>query len=124
MPTGCRSFKIVLLTSATSSAFEVHGIGMAGGFEQATAGLPFVSLHSRCGNRECHGRPRERQVIAVIGDGSANFSVTALWTVAGVLGAENVPGLDVQGYILATGYGVAAWRAESDEQFMSISLGL
>jgi benzoylformate decarboxylase len=86
----------------------------------------------------------ERQVIAVIGDGSANFSITALWTAAGydvpviyvvmrngtygalrwfagVLGAENVPGLDVPGIdfvSVATGYGVAAWRAESDEQFI------
>ncbi|ANJ58470.1 benzoylformate decarboxylase [Pseudomonas silesiensis] len=78
-----------------------------------------------------------RQVIAVIGDGSANYSISALWTAAqynipaifvimnngtygalrwfaGVLEAENVPGLDVPGIdfcSLAKGYGVHALKA-------------
>lgn len=79
----------------------------------------------------------QRQVIAVIGDGSANYSISALWTAAhyqipaifvimnngtygalrwfaGVLEAENVPGLDVPGIdfcSLAKGYGVQALNA-------------
>ncbi|CAG8863221.1 Benzoylformate decarboxylase [Pseudomonas fluorescens] len=81
----------------------------------------------------------ERQVIAVIGDGSANYSISALWTAvqynipaifiimnngtygalrwfAGVLEAENVPGLDVPGIdfcSLAKGYGMHALKAAS-----------
>nr|4JUB_A Chain A, Benzoylformate decarboxylase [Pseudomonas putida]4JUB_B Chain B, Benzoylformate decarboxylase [Pseudomonas putida]4JUB_C Chain C, Benzoylformate decarboxylase [Pseudomonas putida]4JUB_D Chain D, Benzoylformate decarboxylase [Pseudomonas putida] len=84
----------------------------------------------------------ERQVIAVIGDGSANYSISALWTAAqyniptifvimnngtygalrwfaGVLEAENVPGLDVPGIdfrALAKGYGVQALKADNLEQ--------
>jgi benzoylformate decarboxylase len=82
---------------------------------------------------------RERQVIGVIGDGSANYGIQGLWTAsqynipaifvilkngtygalrwfAGVLKAENVPGLDVPGLdfcALARGYGVEALHAES-----------
>jgi benzoylformate decarboxylase len=83
-----------------------------------------------------------RQVIAVIGDGSANYSISALWTAAqynipaifvimnngtygalrwfaGVLEAEHVPGLDVPNIdfgALAKGYGVHALKAENLEQ--------
>ncbi|WP_321883911.1 benzoylformate decarboxylase [Burkholderia cepacia] len=84
----------------------------------------------------------ERQVIGVIGDGSANYGIQALWTAAqynipaifvimkngtygalrwfaGVLKAENVPGLDVPGLdfcALAKGYGVDAIHVDSSEQ--------
>lgn len=83
----------------------------------------------------------DRQVIAVIGDGSANYSISALWTAAqynipaifvimnngtygalrwfaGVLQAENVPGLDVPGIdfcSLAQGYGVKALKAQGSD---------
>ena len=76
----------------------------------------------------------ERRVVAVIGDGSANYGITALWTAAqlgvpvtfvilrngsygalrwfaDLLGTPDVPGLDVPGIDfvpLATGYGVPA----------------
>lgn len=86
-----------------------------------------------------------RQVIGVIGDGSANYGIQALWTAAqydvpaifiimkngtygalrwfaGVLRAENVPGLDVPGLdfcALARGYGVDALHADSGEAFAS-----
>lgn len=79
----------------------------------------------------------DRRVIAVIGDGSANYSITALWTAvqyniptifiimnngtygalrwfAGVLEVENVPGLDVPGIdfcALAKGYGMQSFKA-------------
>jgi benzoylformate decarboxylase len=82
-------------------------------------------------------------VIAVIGDGSANYSVTALWTAAqhnvpvvfvimrngtygalrwfaGVLKAEHVPALDVPGIdfvAIATGYGLEAVRVDTDDAF-------
>jgi benzoylformate decarboxylase len=81
----------------------------------------------------------ERRVVALIGDGSANYGITALWTAAkhGVpvvfvilnngtygalrgfaakLGALAAPGLDVPGIdfvCLAEGYGVEAHRADS-----------
>lgn len=81
----------------------------------------------------------ERRVIGVIGDGSANYGIQALWTAAqynipaiflilkngtygalrwfaGVLEANNVPGLHVPGLdfcALAHGYGVEALRADS-----------
>ncbi|MDF3887971.1 benzoylformate decarboxylase [Cupriavidus basilensis] len=83
----------------------------------------------------------DRRVIAVIGDGSANYGIQALWTAAqykipaifiimkngtygalrwfaGVLEAENVPGLDVPGLdfcALASGYGVDALQADSSQ---------
>ncbi|MET3355119.1 benzoylformate decarboxylase [Xanthobacter autotrophicus] len=85
----------------------------------------------------------DRQVIALIGDGSANYSVTALWTAAqhkvpvvfvimrngtygalrwfaGVLKAEHVPALDVPDIdfvAIATGYGLEAVRVDTDEAF-------
>lgn len=87
----------------------------------------------------------ERRVIGVIGDGSANYGIQALWTAAqydipaifiimkngtygalrwfaGVLQAENVPGLDVPGVdfcSLARGYGVEALHADSGESLSS-----
>lgn len=86
-----------------------------------------------------------RQVIAVIGDGSANYSISALWTAAqydipviflimkngtygalrwfaGVLQVENVPGLDIPGIdfcAIATGYGMHALRAKSSDELAS-----
>ncbi len=85
----------------------------------------------------------DRQVIALIGDGSANYSVTALWTAAqynvpvvfvimrngtygalrwfaGVLKADGVPGLDVPGIdfvAIGRGYGLEAVRVDTDAAF-------
>jgi benzoylformate decarboxylase len=87
----------------------------------------------------------QRRVIAVIGDGSANYSITGLWTAAqhripvifiilknGVYGAlewfakvlhaENVPGLRVPAIdfcSLAKAYGVDAHRANTIEELHS-----
>lgn len=84
----------------------------------------------------------ERRVIAVIGDGSANYSITTLWTAvqyniptifiimnnrtygalrwfAGVLEVENVPGLDVPGIdfcSVAKGYGMRSIKVEDRVQ--------
>ena len=83
-----------------------------------------------------------RRVIAIIGDGSANYSITALWTAArykipvvflilknGTYGAlrwfaevmkvDGVPALDVPGIdflSLARGYGVEGVRAATSEE--------
>ncbi len=83
-----------------------------------------------------------RPVIGVIGDGSANYAITGLWTAAhyrlpatflilrneeygalkwfaGVLGVENLPGLELRGIdycALASGYGVHAVRASGREE--------
>lgn len=84
-----------------------------------------------------------RRVIALIGDGSANYGITALWTAAryripvifiilkngtygalrwftGVLGTGEVPGLDIGGIdfcAIARGYGVNAIHADSRSAF-------
>ncbi|WP_434620787.1 thiamine pyrophosphate-dependent enzyme [Arthrobacter sp. A5] len=83
----------------------------------------------------------ERRVVAVIGDGSANYGITALWTAAqyqvpvvfvilnngtygalrgfaAKLDALDAPGLDVPGIdfvSIAKGYGVEAHPADSLE---------
>jgi benzoylformate decarboxylase len=93
-----------------------------------------------------------RRVIAVIGDGSANYSITALWTAArykipvvflilknGTYGAlrwfaevlkvEDVPGLDVPDIdflSLARGYGVEGVHATTTDdlkQALTAALG-
>lgn len=84
----------------------------------------------------------DRRVIGVIGDGSANFSITGLWTAAqygipavfvilkngtygalrwfaDVLEVKNVPGLDVPDIdfcALAQGYGVRSVHADTPDQ--------
>jgi benzoylformate decarboxylase len=81
----------------------------------------------------------KRPVIALVGDGSANYSITALWTAAqlntpctfvivrnGVyqalkdygayLGAQDLPGMDLPGIdfvALAAGYGVPGRRVHT-----------
>lgn len=85
------------------------------------------------------GQPN-RRVVAVIGDGSANYGITALWTAAQrrlpvtfvilrngtygalrwfgeLLGVRDAPGLDVPGLDftrIAEGYGVPAVHADRD----------
>lgn len=85
----------------------------------------------------------DRQVIGLIGDGSANYGITALWTAArydvpviiiilkngtygalrwfaGVLGTGEMPGLDVPGIDfvrLAEAYGVRGTAVNSTEDF-------
>lgn len=85
----------------------------------------------------------DRRVIAVIGDGSANYAISALWSAARynvpvifiilknetygalrwfskMLDAESAPGIDVPGLdfcALARGYGVEATHAETRQKF-------
>lgn len=87
----------------------------------------------------------ERQVIAIIGDGSANYGITALWTAAqydipvvfivlknGTYGAlrwfadlldtPDAPGVDVPDIdfcALAKGYGVKSQTVSTDDEFIS-----
>ncbi|MFC7406625.1 benzoylformate decarboxylase [Georgenia alba] len=83
-----------------------------------------------------------RRVVAVIGDGSANYAITALWSAAqyrvpvtfvvlvngtygalrsftDYMGVEKAPGIDVPGIdfvSIATGYGVAGRRVASRDE--------
>lgn len=86
-----------------------------------------------------------RRVIAIIGDGSANYSITSLWTAAhyripvvyiimnngtygalrgfaAKLGAEGLPGLDVPGIDfvkVAEGYDIPAFRVDTIGSFIT-----
>jgi benzoylformate decarboxylase len=88
----------------------------------------------------------ERPVVGVIGDGSANYGITALWTAAqqrvpltvvllrngtygalrwfgDLLGTPDVPGLDVPGLDftrIAEGYGVTATHAGTAEELRAV----
>lgn len=91
-----------------------------------------------------------RSVVGVLGDGSANYGVTALWTAArygidvtfvllrngsygalqwfgDLLGVPNVPGIDIPGMDfvkIAEGYGVAAVHAsDTDELRAALTTG-
>jgi benzoylformate decarboxylase len=87
-----------------------------------------------------------RPVVGVIGDGSANYAITGLWTAArygipvvffilrneeyavlkwfaGVLKVGNLPGLDIPGIdycSIARGYGVKAARVASRDELISV----
>ncbi|AOW92687.1 benzoylformate decarboxylase [Rhodococcus sp. WMMA185] len=87
----------------------------------------------------------DRQVVGLIGDGSANYGITALWTAARydipviivilkngtygalrwfarILDADKAPGLDVPGIdfaAIASGYGVAATSVRTSSDFVS-----
>lgn len=84
----------------------------------------------------------DRPVVGIIGDGAANYGITALWTAAAygvpavfvilrngtygalrwfadLMGAVDVPGLDIPGIdfvSIARGYGLAALHAETPQQ--------
>lgn len=88
----------------------------------------------------------DRRVVAVIGDGSANYGITALWSAAqyqvpaifiilkngtygalrgfaSMLNAEDSPGLDVPGMdfcSIARGYGVDSGAADNAETFEAL----
>ena len=90
-----------------------------------------------------------RPVIAVIGDGSANYGITALWTAAqykvpvvfiilkngtygalrwfaDLLGVADAPGMDVPGIdfaYLAQGYGVGSSTVRSEDEFCAVLRG-
>lgn len=115
---------------STVQAFRDHvRVDRPGSFLAAAGGGPGFGLAAAVGARL--GRP-ERPVVALVGDGSAQYAITALWTAAAYrvpvtfvvpanreyavlksLGrfanVPDVPGLDL--CALARGYGVPAHRA-------------
>ncbi|SFB00570.1 benzoylformate decarboxylase [Collimonas sp. OK607] len=125
-------------TSTTNILWERLRMTEPGSYYFAAAGGLGFALPAAVGIQLA--KP-ERRVIGVIGDGSANYSIQALWTAAqyniptifiimkngtygalrwfaGVLQVENVPGLDVPGLdfcALARGYGVDALHVDSSE---------
>ncbi|WP_144140885.1 benzoylformate decarboxylase [Paraburkholderia sp. BCC1884] len=129
-------------TSTTTIMWERLRMTESGSYYFAAAGGLGFALPAAVGIQLA--RP-ERQVIGVIGDGSANYSIQALWTAArydipaifiimkngtygalrwfaGVLQAENVPGLDVPGLdfcALARGYGVSSLHVDSSDALVA-----
>ncbi|MCX7523319.1 benzoylformate decarboxylase [Microbacterium sp. STN6] len=126
-------------TSTTSVFWERIDISRPGSyFFPAAGGLGF-GMPAAVGVQLAHP---DRRVVAIIGDGSANYGITALWSAAtyrtpvvflvlkngtygalksfaGVMGVPDAPGLDLDGIdfcALAEGYGVAARRARSRDE--------
>ncbi len=125
-------------TSTTNIMWQRLRMAEPGSYYFAAAGGLGFALPAAVGIQLA--RP-DRRVIGVIGDGSANYGIQALWTAArynipaiflimkngtygalrwfaGVLEADNVPGLDVPGLdfcALARGYGVEALHAASSQ---------
>lgn len=119
-------------STATKSAFWAHmRLTQPGSYYFPAAGGLGFGLPAALGIQLASPG---RRVVAVIGDGAANFSITALWSAAryripviivvlknetygalrwfaGVLGTGDTPGLDIPGIdfcALARGYGVPA----------------
>lgn len=127
-------------TSTLDAGWERLRMEEQGSYYFAAAGGLGFAMPAALGVQLAHPT---RRVIAIIGDGSVNYSVTSLWTAAkyripvvyvvmnngtyGALrgfvekfGAVNVPGLDVDGIDfvkIADGYGVAAERVETIDAF-------
>ncbi|ENU92400.1 hypothetical protein F971_02290 [Acinetobacter vivianii] len=129
-------------TSTMSILWERLNIKGQGSYFFAAAGGLGFGMPAAVGIQLSH---TQRRVVAIIGDGSANYSITALWTAAqykipvifivlkngtygalrwfaDVLNAENVPGMDVPDIDftqIAQGYGVEAHRISNDEEFIN-----
>ncbi|MGI5490171.1 benzoylformate decarboxylase [Microtetraspora malaysiensis] len=130
-------------TSTTGVFWETIDISGQGSFYFPAAGGLGFGMPAALGVQLA--RP-ERKVVALIGDGSANFNIPALWTAAryripvtylilqndtyGALrpfaesmGIQNPPGLDISGIdfcAIASGYGVPAERVESGSQLTDV----
>lgn len=130
-------------TSTTNILWERLSLKGQGSYYFAAAGGLGFGMPAAVGIQLA--RP-ERRVVAVIGDGSANYSITALWTAAqyripvifiilkngtygalrwfaGVLNAENVPGMDVPDIDftqISKGYGVDAYSVNNDGAFIEV----
>lgn len=126
-------------STSTSAAFwQQMDLKQQGSyFFPASGGLGF-GLPATVGAQLAH---KDRRVIGIIGDGSANYGITALWTAAQynipciflimkngtygalrgfskLLGTGETPGLDVPGLDfaqIASGYGVAAESVSTRE---------
>lgn len=125
-------------TSTSASFWQQMDLDRQGSFYfPASGGLGF-GLPAAVGAQLAH---KDRRVIGIIGDGSANYGITALWTAARynvpciflimkngtygalrgfskLLGTGETPGLDVPGLDfvqIANGYGVAAESVSTKE---------
>ncbi len=128
-------------TSTTEDFWAQADLSLQGSYFFPAAGALGFGLPAAVGAQiAC----RDRQVIGLIGDGSANYGITALWTAAryqipviivllknGTYGAlrwfaeqldaGETPGLDVPGIDfveIAQGYGVTAAAVSSNEEFV------
>lgn len=129
-------------TSTTGAFWSQMDLDRPGSyFFPASGGLGF-GLPAAVGAQLAHPH---RRVVGLIGDGSANYGITALWTAAHydipviivilkngtygalrwfakVLDAGETPGLDVPGIdftAIATGYGVAATSVRTGAEFVA-----
>lgn len=128
-------------TSTTNMLWERLSLTEQGSYFFAAAGGLGFGMPAAVGIQLAQPN---RRVVAIIGDGSANYSISALWTAAhykipvifiilkngtygalrwfaGVLNAENVPGMDVPDIDfteIAKGYGVDAFSVNHDEDFI------
>lgn len=127
-------------TSTSASFWQQMDLDRQGSyFFPASGGLGF-GLPATVGAQLAH---QDRRVIGIIGDGSANYGITALWTAAQynvpciflilkngtygalrgfskLLGTGETPGLDVPGLDfvqIANGYGVSAESVSTKEAF-------
>lgn len=127
-------------TSTTATMWQRLRMEQPGSYYFAAAGGLGFAMPAAIGVQLAEP---DRQVVAVIGDGSSNYAITALWTAAQknipvifvimrngiygalewfaeVLHADGVPGLevpDIDFVALAKGYGVTASRASTDDAF-------
>lgn len=128
-------------TSTTGAFWKQMDLALPGSyFFPASGGLGF-GLPAAVGAQLAH---TDRQVVGLIGDGSANYGITALWTAAQydipviivilkngtygalrwfskVLNAGETPGMDVPGIdfvAIARGYGVDATSAGTGSDFV------
>lgn len=130
-------------TSTTGAFWSQMDLSRQGSYYfPASGGLGF-GLPAAVGAQLAHP---ERQVIGLIGDGSANYGITALWTAAQydipviivilkngtygalrwfstVLGSGETPGMDVPGIdftAIAAGYGVTATAVRTGDDFVRV----
>ncbi|WP_232003452.1 benzoylformate decarboxylase [Mycobacterium sp. 1465703.0] len=127
-------------TSTTAEFWAQADISVPGSYFFAASGGLGFGLPAAVGVQLAHPG---RQVVALIGDGSANYGITALWTAAhyeipvitiilkngtygalrwfaGVLKAGEAPGLDIPGINfpeIARGYGLDAVSANTIKDF-------
>ncbi|MEQ3549423.1 benzoylformate decarboxylase [Pseudonocardia nematodicida] len=123
---------VVESTSTAEAYWAQADLAAPGGYLFPASGALGFGLPAAVGAQLAHGSAR--RVVALVGDGSANYGITALWTAAqyrvpvvfvilkngtygalrgfaGLLGTGETPGLDVPGLDfvkIAEGYGVPA----------------
>lgn len=128
-------------TSTTSAFWSQMNLSSQGSYYYSASGGLGFGLPAAVGAQLA---VPDRQVIGVIGDGSANYGITALWTAARynvpviivilkngtygalrwfstVLDTGEVPGMDVPGIdftAIASGYGVTATSVQTTEDFV------